>query len=92
MAWCRWLPLRLTDCYMGKEDLSQEAGSHKLEDKDTYKDKVEDKDRDKGKYKTITITREAQKSKTFWITGKNFPPTTLPNNGQSMFLSYTDKL
>ena len=59
---------------MGKEDLSQEAGSHKLEDKDTYKDKVEDKDRDKGKYKTITITREPQKSKTFRIAGKNFPP------------------
>ena len=67
-----WLPLRLTDCYMGKEDLSQEAGSHKLEDKDTYKDKVEDKDRDKGKYKTITITREAQKSKNFPDSGQKF--------------------
>ena len=55
MPW--WLPLRLTDCYMGKEDLSQEAGSHKIEeDKDTNKDKVEDTD----KYKTTTT--EAQKN------------------------------
>ena len=69
MAW--WLPLRLTDCYMGKEDLSQEAGSHKIEeDKDTNKDKVEDTD----KYKTTTT--EAHKSKTFRKTRKIFRDKT----------------